>query len=135
SAAALAVLWVRRRSVLDQWLMVVALVSILELVFSGLLPGVRFSLGFYAGRMLSLITSSIVLVILIAETMRLYMRLAHSNAMLQRERDNKLMNLDAATSSISHEVKQPLGAIIANGEAALVISSVTRQTLNEFAQP
>ena len=39
--------------------------------------------------------------------------------MLQRERDNKLMNLEAMAASISHEVKQPLGAIAANGSAAL----------------
>jgi hypothetical protein len=59
---------VQRRSVLDDWLMVVALVAILEMAFSGLLPTVRFSVGFYAGRVLSLITSSIVLIILVAET-------------------------------------------------------------------
>jgi len=119
SAAAFAVLWVRRRSVLDQWLMVVTLASILELVFSGLLPSVRFSLGFYAGRVFSLITSSIVLIVLLAETTRLYVRFARTNAMLQREQDNKLMNLEALASSIAHEMRQPLGAMMLNSEAAL----------------
>jgi signal transduction histidine kinase len=119
SAAALAVLWVRRRSVLDQWLMVVTLASILELAFSGLLPSVRFSLGFYAGRVFSLMTSSIVLIVLLAETTRLYVRLARSNAMLRREQDNKLMNLEALASSIAHEVRQPLAAIRLHSEAAL----------------
>jgi C4-dicarboxylate-specific signal transduction histidine kinase len=38
--------------------------------------------------------------------------------MLQRERDNKLMNLQAAVASISHEIKQPLAAIAMNGAAA-----------------
>jgi hypothetical protein len=50
SAAAIGVLASDRRSVLDQWLMVVAVVFIGELVFSGLLPSIRFSTGFYAGR-------------------------------------------------------------------------------------
>jgi len=118
SAAALAVLLVCRRSVLDQWLMVVALVSILELVFSGLLPSVRFSLGFYAGRSFSLITSSVVLVVLVAETIRLYANLARSNAMLQRERNNRLMNVEAVVASIAHEVKQPLLGVTARGSAA-----------------
>ena len=40
----------RRRSLLDVWLAVVALAAILELAFSGLIPTVRFSAGFYAGR-------------------------------------------------------------------------------------
>ena len=119
SAAAVAVLLLRRRSVLDQWLMVVALVFIADLVFSGLLPSVRFSLGFYAGRVFSIITSSIVLIVMLAETTRLYMRLARSNAMLRREQDNKLMNLEAMAASISHEIRQPIAAMSANSGAAI----------------
>ena len=107
SAAALAVLAVRGRSVLDQWLMVVAFVYIAELALSGLLPSVRFSAGFYAGRAFSLITASIVLIVLLAETTRLYARLARSNAMLQREKNNKLMNFEALVASISHEISSP----------------------------
>lgn len=46
-------------------------------------------------------------------------RLVHSNMLLERERDNKLMNLEAITASIAHEVKQPLAAIVTNSSAAL----------------
>jgi signal transduction histidine kinase len=46
-------------------------------------------------------------------------RLTRSNMMLQRERDNKLMNIDAITSAIVHEVRQPLTAIAANGNAGM----------------
>jgi signal transduction histidine kinase len=120
-AAAQLVLATGRRSVLDQWLMVVALASILELAFSGLIPSVRFSLGFYAGRILSVITSSIVLIVLLAETTWLYVRLAGSNAMLRRERENKLMNMEAMIASIVHEVRQPLGGISINGDAAILL--------------
>jgi signal transduction histidine kinase len=38
---------------------------------------------------------------------------------LNRERNNKLMNLEAMVASIGHEVRQPLGSIAANGAAAL----------------
>jgi signal transduction histidine kinase len=119
SAAALIVLWFRRRSVLDQWLIVVALVFILELAFSGLLPSVRFSAGFYAGRACSLVTSSIVLIVLLAETTRLYVRLARSNATLQREHAHRLMSVDAATAAIAHELRQPLAALSMRCSAAL----------------
>jgi signal transduction histidine kinase len=115
SVLALAVLWTRRRSVLDLWLMVVACALIGELAITI----VRFSLGFYVSRMLSLTTSTVVLIILLAETARLYTRLAHTNMMLRRERDNKLMNLEAVVASISHEVKQPLGTIVITGSSAL----------------
>jgi signal transduction histidine kinase len=46
-------------------------------------------------------------------------RLAHSNMMLEREPDNKLMNVQAALASIAHEVRQPLAAIEINSHAAL----------------
>jgi signal transduction histidine kinase len=39
--------------------------------------------------------------------------------MLQRERDNKLMNIDAVTGAIAHEVAQPLAAIAVNGSAGI----------------
>ena len=131
SVTALGVLLTSRRSVLDQWLMVVALVSILELAFSGLLPSVRFSAGFYAGRAFSIVTSSIVLIAVLTETAWLYARLARSNEMLQRERNNKLMNLEAMAASIAHEVRQPLTAISSNGEATLLFLGQTPPNLQE----
>ncbi len=45
-------------------------------------------------------------------------RLARANKMLERERDNKLMNVGAAISAISHELRQPLTAIVTKGSAA-----------------
>jgi PAS domain-containing protein len=39
----------------------------------------RFSLGFYAGRLFSLLTSTIVMVVLLVETTRLYANIARSN--------------------------------------------------------
>ena len=121
TAAALAVLAVRRRSVLNQWLMVVAFVYIAELAFSGLFASIRFSAGFYAGRVFSLITASIVLIVLLAELTRLYALLSRSNAMLRREQDNKLMNFEAVVASISHEIRQPLGAIELNSGSARLL--------------
>jgi signal transduction histidine kinase len=121
SAAALSLLAFRRRSVLNQWLMVVAFVYIGELAFSGLFPSVRFSLGFYSGRVFSVITASIVLIVLLAETTRLYVLLARSNMKLQREQSNKLMNFEAIVGAIAHEIKQPLGAIELNSSSAQLI--------------
>lgn len=46
-------------------------------------------------------------------------RLVRANVTLQRERNNKLMNLEAMAASISHEVRQPVAAIAANASAAL----------------
>ena len=37
---------------------------------------------------------------------------------LERERDNRLLNIEAITASIAHEVRQPLAAIATDGSAA-----------------
>jgi signal transduction histidine kinase len=118
-ALVLVMLWFRQHSVLDQWLLIAGCTLIAEQLFGGLLSGERFSLGFYAGRIFSLVTATVVLIVLLAETARLYTRLARSNTMLQREQNNKLMNLEAMVATISHEVRQPLAAIMMNGDAAL----------------
>ena len=47
------------------------------------------------------------------------LELGRSVAELERERNNKLMNLEAMVASISHEVRQPLASIASNGGAAL----------------
>jgi len=52
-------LWSRRRSVLDYWLTVVALALMSEIALS-LAGSARFSLGFYANRIFSLVTSAII---------------------------------------------------------------------------
>jgi signal transduction histidine kinase len=116
---AFALLWIRRRSVLDQWLLVVLLALICESMLLTIFQTSPFSFGFYAGRIFSLVTSVVVLAVLIAETTKLDARLARSNMMLQRERDDKLMNMAAMAASISHEVRQPLMAIAMNSSAAL----------------
>ena len=119
AVAAIVVLWVRRRSVLDYWLMLVVWALILEVVLIALLSNARFSLGFYAGRGFSLVTSLVVLVLLLAETTKLYARLTLSYQRLEHERDNKLINAETIAASIAHEVKQPLAAIVTSCHAAL----------------
>jgi signal transduction histidine kinase len=125
SAAALVVLSFGRRSLLDQWLMVVTLVFILELAFSGLIPSVRFSVGFYFGRVFSLVTSSIVLIVMLAETTRLYAGMTLSNAALQREKNSRILNFEALVASIIHETSQPLGAIELNGSTVEMLLEET----------
>jgi len=72
-----------------------------------------------------------VLAALFAERRASEARLARSNALLQRERDNRLMTLRAAIASISHEIKQPLSAIALNGAAARTLLKSAPPDLEE----
>jgi signal transduction histidine kinase len=75
-------------------------------------------LGAQAG-ILVVALSAYVLAAIFAQRRESATNLAHSNTMLERERDNKLLNAQALTAAIVHEVKQPLSAIAINGSAAL----------------
>jgi len=77
----------------------------------------------------SILTASfcaLVLAALFAERKANELRLARSNLMLERERDNKLMNMQAVTAAMAHELKQPLTAISANSEAVQMVLGHTK---------
>jgi signal transduction histidine kinase len=61
----------------------------------------------------------LVLAALFAERRESEARLVRANMLLERERDSKLMNVQAALASMAHEVKRPLAAIATNASAAL----------------
>jgi signal transduction histidine kinase len=120
SALALALLWLRWRSVLDLWLLVVLSAWLLEIGFFVLLTSLRFSLAFYTSRMYALITASVVLLVLLSEMTTLYGRLARSIVVQRREREGRMMAMNAMSASVAHELSQPLGAMMANSDAALL---------------
>jgi signal transduction histidine kinase len=118
-AGALAMLWLRRRSVLDLWLMVVCCILLLEIAMAIMLVETRFSLGFYASRLYSLIATIVVLLVLLSETTILYAYLARSVMMQRQEREGRRIAMDVMAASIAHEINQPLGAMVTNADAGL----------------
>lgn len=108
SVAACIVLWNRRSSVLDEWLMVALIASVAETALIASMGASRFTLSFYTTRMFAVVVSSAVLVALLTDMARLYMRMSAAVKAVQRERATRLMNLDVVISSIGHEIRQPL---------------------------
>jgi PAS domain S-box-containing protein len=93
-AIALLLLWFRERSVLHLWLMVVMCGWIGQGIVQVNTPG-RFSLAMYAARSIFLISSTLVLIVLLKETMTLYVRLAVSLVALRRLTAEKLQRSEA----------------------------------------
>jgi signal transduction histidine kinase len=131
SAAALVLLYFRKRTSLAVWLMVTLFATLPDLTLSTLLTSVRFTLGWYTARSYALIAGCTVLIVLLAETIWLYARLARTTVLLRRERANRLMSLDAATGAIAHEIGQPLAAIATGGSAILNWLKRTPPNLDE----
>ena len=116
--AALGMLLMQRRSVLDMWLMVAVAAFLVQCVLNMQVLA-RFSLSFYCQFGIQLFSHLVVLLALVAESDRLYARLALSIAARERERDARLMSMDAVTAAIAHEVGQPLTGVMTNALAGL----------------
>ena len=111
-----ALLFVRRKSLLDMWLLVALAGWLIQSLFNIALTA-RFTLGWYSLQFIMLFASLFVLIALIAESNRLYARLVLTTAARKRERDAWLMSMEAVAASITHEVRQPLAAISLNALA------------------
>jgi PAS domain S-box-containing protein len=97
---AFALLFVRRYTILDQWLILTVLgwlpVFLVTITFSV----ARFSLGWYMARVYAVLAGSSLLFVLLAETLFLYARLANAVKMLRRERGDRLAIFNTVVDGI-----------------------------------
>ncbi|MBI3513166.1 MAG: MASE4 domain-containing protein [Proteobacteria bacterium] len=143
---ALAVLWRdRRRSVLDQWLLVVLCAWLFDVALSAVLDAGRFDLGFYAGRLYGLLATSFVLGVLLVETARLYGHLDAAltaaearNHELQSSREalahaQRFEAMGQLTGGVAHEFNNLLTIVMGNLEFILR-SAKTEPKLERWAR-
>jgi signal transduction histidine kinase len=130
NAVALMLLWVRRRSVLDLWLMVMCCAWLAETVVTASVTG-RFTFGYYASRLYSFVAVFSVLLVLLSETMALYSNLVYSTLRRRSNREGRKIAMDAMAASIAHEVTQPIAAMTNNSHAALILLAGTPPNIEE----
>jgi signal transduction histidine kinase len=114
----LVLLFRRRRSLLDLWL-IVSLVGWLFQSLLNLTLMARFTVGWYSLYLLMFVSSLTIMIALIADSNRLHESLARSTAARNREREDRLMSMDVMASAMSHEAGQPLSAAMLNMSAGL----------------
>jgi signal transduction histidine kinase len=116
--AGIALLLLPRRSMLNLWLMVSLATWLIQSAVN-LRNWGRFTTGFYALYALLPVSHLILMFVLLAEAGRLYARLALSIAARRRERDARLVSVDAMAAAFAHEIGQPLTAVTANAVAGI----------------
>jgi hypothetical protein len=115
--AALVVLWVRQRSLLDLWLAVIMLTFLIDPILAYYPDPRRFSAGWYAVRIFGLFSGGVLLGVLLYETSALYAQLVGAVRAQRREREARLMTGDAVAATIAHEIRQPLAGMITHADA------------------
>ena len=110
-------LWFGKRSVLDIGLMLTLWALLTESVV--IMPNAgRFSLGWYAGRVMGLSSGLFVLLMLLIDMTRLYGKMVVLAASQTREQENRLMVGEAVGAFIAHELRQPLASMLLNAGTA-----------------
>ena len=132
--AAFVLLFVRRRTILDHWLIVVLFAWWPTFLVGIFVTYIRFSAGWYVARVVALVASSTLLVVLLAETSALYARLSNAYLLVRRERTDRLVTVEAATAAMAHELRQPLTAIASRGTAGLNWLKRTPPELNRVSE-
>jgi signal transduction histidine kinase len=115
---AIATLLWQRKSRLDVWLLLSLSAWLVHQLLIISSPG-RFTLAWYFAFVLALISHVIVMLAVIAEASQAYARLSLTVSAWNRDRDARLMSLDAVIAAIAHEVRQPLAAMVTNASAGL----------------
>ena len=131
SILAIVLLWVRRRSMLDLWLMVVMFLYAIEIPLSYYPTPIRFSIGWYSVRVIGFFSSSLVLIVMLYEITTLYARLLIAVRGQRHEREARLVTGDAVAATIAHEIKQPLSAMITSADAGLRFLNRSMPDLDE----
>jgi signal transduction histidine kinase len=160
TGAALYVLWVRRRTLLDEWLLVALFAIVTELLLAAILTGDRFTVAWYAARLYQVVTAAVVMIVLLSETATLYANIARSNTLLQRERlllkeaeetarenerryqqvqmevahANRVATMGQLSTSIAHEVNQPIAGVVTNAHVASRRLNATPPNIEEAQQ-
>ncbi len=120
-AIAVGLLFVRRHTILDQWLIVTLLAWLPSFVVTTTFPVSRFTLGWYIARVYALCAGSSLLFVMLTETLRLYTRLAkavvllrqseHHRQLLIAELDHRVKNTLAQVASVAASTREGSGSI------------------------
>jgi signal transduction histidine kinase len=139
---ALCLLWMRRKTLLDEWLVVALCALLIEVALASVLSGDRYTVSWYAGRFYQLVTATVVMVVLLAETSTLYADVARSAARENERRyremqmelahANRVATMGQLSASIAHEVSQPIAGTITNAQTALRLLDAEPRNVDGF---
>jgi PAS domain S-box-containing protein len=118
---AIVVLWARRRSALDLWLLVVMCAFVIEMGLISFPVPARYTVGWYGGRICGLVSGGLVLFVLLYEITRLYARQAENAERNRaqealRESEERLQDIIDKTTAVVFVKDLDLRFVLINRE-------------------
>jgi two-component sensor histidine kinase len=107
NTTAIVLLFVRKRTILGQWLIVMLFAWLPNFVGASLFIVNRFTLGWYLARVYGLVAGSSLLFVLLMETLLLYTRLANAVVLLRRSEEHQRLLI----AELDHRVKNVLAQV------------------------
>jgi two-component sensor histidine kinase len=107
NTAAIVIMFLRRRTILDQWLIVTLFAWLPNFAGASLFSVYRFSVGWYMARVYGLLAGSSLLFVLLTETLLIYARLASAVALLRRSEQHQQLLI----AELNHRVKNTLAQV------------------------
>jgi two-component sensor histidine kinase len=134
NVTAFVVLFVRRRTILDQWMLVTLPAWMPILVEAIWLSHLRYTACWYLGRVYALLAGSALLFVLLTETLLLYRRSDQSQKLLIAELDHRVKNILAQVAVVASSTRQGSRSIdefLGSLDARLQSMAATHTLLSE----
>jgi two-component sensor histidine kinase len=119
-------LFVRRRTILDQWLIVTVLAWLPNFLVTATFSVSRFTLGWYMARVYALLAGSSLLLVLLTETMKLYTRLANAVVLLRRSEQQQRLLIAELDHRVKNILAQVAGVVTSTREGGRSINDFVR---------
>jgi two-component sensor histidine kinase len=126
NTVAIVLLFLRRRTILDQWLIVTLFAWLPNFVGAMLFVVNRFTLGWYLARVYGLIAGSSLLFVLIMEKLRLYTRLSNTVTLLRRSEEHQRLLIAELDHRVKNVLAQVDGVVTSTGEGSGSIKDFIR---------
>jgi len=107
ASTAIVLSFIRRRTILDQWLIVTLFAWLPNLIMSSFFTLQRFTVGWYMARVYAMFAGASLLFVLLTETLFLYTRLANTVVLLRRSEQRQRLLI----AELNHRVKNILAQV------------------------
>jgi two-component sensor histidine kinase len=126
TTTAIVLSFIRRRTILDQWLIVTLFAWLPNLVVSSFFTLQRFTVGWYMARVYAMFAGASLLFVLLTETLFLYTRLANTVVLLRRSEQRQRLLI----AELNHRVRN----ILAQVAAAAISTRQGSRSVGDFVQ-